>query len=286
MSSAVLDIDLPSVLRSTTLMTPGERSYQPRAERRWKHGTAPVIGLTGGVASGKSSVASLFAKCGCAVIDADSVGHAVLELPAVKEQLVGRFGPAVVRTERPLASGAPGVDRKALAAIVFAEPESRQALEAIVHPLMRARFLEEFEKELGPSRATVRPVVLDAAILRESGWDDLCDVVVFVDAPRAERLRRATQNRGWSDQAFAARESAQWPCEQKQLQSDFVISSNVPLASLHREVERILATLAGSALPDSAARAPSQSLTGSRPGGRHCKDGTGSDAWHDPCPVS
>ena len=65
-------------------MTPGERSHQPRAMRCWKHGTAPVIGLTGGVASGKSSVASLFAEAGFAVIDADSVGHAVLDLPAVR----------------------------------------------------------------------------------------------------------------------------------------------------------------------------------------------------------
>ncbi len=267
-------------------MTLGERSFQPPAASRWKHGTAPVIGLTGGVASGKSSVATLFAEHGCAVIDADSVGHAVLELPAVKERLVGRFGPAVVVGHGPSGSAEPRVDRKALAAIVFADPEARQALEAIVHPLMRARFLEEFEKELGPGRATGRPVVLDAAILREAGWDDLCDLVVFVDAPRAERLRRATQNRGWSLQNFTAREGAQWPCQRKQLQSDFVISSNVPLTSLHHEVERILATFAGPALPVSAAWPPSQSLTGSRPSGRHCKDGTGSDAWHDPCPVS
>ena len=149
------------------------------------------------------------------MIDADSVGHAVLELPAVKKRLVGRFGPAVLVGHGPSNTGEPRVDRKALAAIVFADPEARQALEAIVHPLMRARFLEEFEKELGPGRAMGRPVVLDAAILLEAGWDNLCDAVVFVDAPRSERLRRATQNRGWSDQNFTARETAQWPCERK-----------------------------------------------------------------------
>ena len=243
-------------------MTLGERSFQPRAASRWKHGTAPVIGLTGGVASGKSSVATLFAEHGCAVIDADSVGHEVLELPVVKEQLQNRFGPAVVVGHGPSDSAEPRVDRKRLAAIVFADPEARQALEAIVHPLMRARFLEAFEKELGPGRDPGRPVLLDAAILREAGWDDLCDLVVFVAAPRAERLRRAIENRGWSLQNFTARESAQWPCERKQLQSDFVISSNVPLTSLHREVERILATLAAQALARFRGMGPSQSLTG------------------------
>jgi dephospho-CoA kinase len=268
-------------------MTFGERSHEPRAARCWKHGTAPVIGLTGGIASGKSSVASLFAELGSTVIDADSVGHAVLDLPAVRERLIGRFGPAVSGgLGGQSASGEPRVDRKALAGIVFADTEARQALEAIVHPLMRARFLEVFENEIGLHRPSGRSVVLDAAILREAGWDDLCDLVVFVDAPRSERLGRATLNRGWSEQDFTARESAQWPCERKRLRSDFEISSNVPLAAVRGEVERVLATLAGHDLPDSVAVAPSQSLTVSRPSGRHCKDGTGSDAWHDPCPVS
>ncbi len=267
-------------------MTPGERSHHPRAMRCWKHGTAPVIGLTGGVASGKSSVASLFAEAGFAVIDADSVGHAVLDLPSVREQLVGRFGPGVVAPRGPSGSLELRVDRKALGSIVFADPEARRALEAIVHPPMRARFLEEISSALGPGCPSGRPVVLDAAILREAGWDDLCDLVVFVDAPRSERLRRATGSRGWSDQDFTARERAQWPCERKQLRADFVISTNAPLHSLRLEVERFLALLAGSAPPEAGADSPGPSLAGSRPGGRHRKDGTGSDAWHDPCPVS
>ncbi len=255
MSSAVPDIDLTSVLRSTSSMTPGEQSNQPRAVC-WKHPTAPVIGLTGGVASGKSSVAGLFAGAGAAVIDADSVGHAVLDLPAVREQLVGRFGPGVVAPRGPSGAGELRVDRKALGSIVFADPLARRALESIVHPLMRARFLDQIENELGPGRPAGRPVVLDAAILREALWDDLCDLVVFVDTPRSERLRRARENRGWSEQEFTARELAQWPCERKQLPSDFVISGDAPLPSLRLEVERFLASLLRSAPPDAAAAAP------------------------------
>ena len=93
------------------------------------------------------------------------------------------------------------------AAIVFADPEARRALEAIVHPLMRARFVEAIDQASSASPAPA-PVVLDAAILLEAGWDDLCDLVVFVDAPRSERLRRAADDRGWSEDDLRLARSA------------------------------------------------------------------------------
>ena len=82
-------------------MTSGERSHEPRGPWRWRNGTTPVIGLTGGVASGKSAVAALLAERGCTAIDADSVGHEVLDLPEVKQKLVQRFGPGVVLDHGP-----------------------------------------------------------------------------------------------------------------------------------------------------------------------------------------
>jgi dephospho-CoA kinase len=267
-------------------MTPGERSHEPRAKRLWKHAAAPVIGLTGGVASGKSSVAKLLAERGCAVVDADSVGHQVLDLPSVQQQLVDRFGPAVVSGSDLSAGSSPRVDRKALAAIVFADLSARRALEAIVHPLMRARFLETIATELGSPRPTGRPVVLDAAILLEAGWDDLCDLIVFVDAPRSQRRSRSTQNRGWSDDAFDARERAQWPCEQKQLRADFVVRNDGTLDALSSQVEALLATLDEPAPPEPVAPAPVLSPAEARSGGRHNTDGTGSDAWQSPCSVA
>jgi dephospho-CoA kinase len=267
-------------------MTPGERSHEPRAMRLWKHGTAPVIGLTGGVASGKSSFAKLLSERGFAVIDADSVGHDVLEVPEVQTQLVGRFGPGVV-SGRGLSAGArPRVDRKALAAIVFSDPIARQALEAIVHPLMRARFLEVVANELGSVRPSARPVVLDAAILIEAGWSDLCDSIVFIDAPRSERLRRSAQSRGWSDDDFAARERAQWPCDRKRLGAEFVIRNDGTLDSLRLQAEAFLGALERPAAPPYPAATPVHSPAAARASGRNHTDGTGSDAWQNSCAVS
>src|SRR5262245_41288272 len=180
-------------------MTSGERLDEPRTFRRWRNGTAPVIGLTGGVASGKSAVAALLAEHGFIAIDADAVGHEVLELPEVKQKLVDRFGPGVMRQPAPSAPTGASVDRRALAGIVFADTEARRGLEAIVHPLMRERFIEALSRVL---ETTGGPVVLDAAILLEAGWQDLCDRVIFVDAPRLERIRRAAEHRGWSPAIF------------------------------------------------------------------------------------
>jgi dephospho-CoA kinase len=268
-------------------MTPGERSHEPRAKRLWKHGTAPVIGLTGGVASGKSSFAKLLAERGFAVIDADSVGHDVLDLPGVQARLVDRFGPGVLSSPGLSAGLRARVDRKALAAIVFADAKARQALEAIVHPLMRALFLKVFASELGsvPS-SSVRPVVLDAAILIEAGWDDLCDLIVFVDAPRRERLLRAAETRGWSDDDFAARERAQRPCDQKQLGADFVIRNDGTLDSLGLHAEAFLRALEEPAALEFPEPAPVHSPAEARASGRHDTDGPGSDAWHNSCAVS
>ncbi len=89
-------------------MTPGERSYEPRTSRCWKHGPAPVIGLTGGVASGKSLVASFLAEREFDLIDADSVGHDVLDLPGVRQKLVDHFGPDVLAAGDCHRSRAPG----------------------------------------------------------------------------------------------------------------------------------------------------------------------------------
>ena len=235
-------------------MTSGERLDEPRTSRRWRNGTAPVIGLTGGVASGKSAVAALLAEHGFIAIDADAVGHEVLQLPEVKQKLVDRFGPGVMRQPGPSAPTGASVDRRVLAGIVFADTEARRDLEAIVHPLMRERFIEALSRVL---KTTGGPVVLDAAILLEAGWQDLCDRVIFVDAPRLERIRRAAEHRGWSPAIFDSREQAQWPCDEKRRHAHYVIRNNVDLDSLRLEVDALVTDLG--------------------------EEGSGSDAWQSSC---
>jgi dephospho-CoA kinase len=273
------------VHRSTSLMTPSERSHDPRADPRWQHGATPVLGLTGGLASGKSAVASLLAERGFAVIDADSVGHEVLEGPPVVRKVVERFGTGVLAAEGLSSERGPRVNRAALAAIVFTDPGERRALEAIVHPLMRARFIEAIEQETSPARQGARPVVLDAAILLEAGWDDLCDLVVFVDAPRSERMRRAALLRGWPAEIFDSREAAQWSCEEKRRRAGFVIKNDAGMDRLPREVDRLAATLLELGPATFELPGMERPLAEPRAPGQRPLDGSGSDAWQNPCPI-
>jgi dephospho-CoA kinase len=230
-------------------MTHSPSTREPRAAERRKHGNLAVIGLIGGIGSGKSSVAALFEEARAIVIDADLVGHELLNDPRVCSQIVDRFGTGV------LSGGSVGlqlpciIDRKALGMIVFADPMARRDLETILHPRMRASFEAVIEQESKSTKTEKSMVVLDAAILLEAGWDDLCDLIVFVDAPRDERMRRVQAQRGWSRDVFEARERAQWPCDKKRRRADLVITNDAGVDGLKERVQRILARLAELSYP-------------------------------------
>lgn len=220
-------------------MIPQPLAEKPRPRDRWKHGSVPVLGLIGGIGGGKSSVARLLAARGAAVIDADAVGHELLEEPAIAGRVVARFGPVIQSS-----SGAGGarIDRRALGAIVFGDRAALRDLEAILHPAMRERFrglIGELARDRG------RPcIVLDAAVLLEAGWDELCDRIAWVDAPPAERARRVRESRGWSAETLAAREAAQWPAEEKRRRADWVIDNDADPAGLDHEVDGLLGRIA------------------------------------------
>ena len=231
-------------------MSPCQSVQEPRALGQFRHGLLPVVGLIGDIGGGKSEVAGLFKERGAVVIDADAVGHELLKDPGVLHQIVERFGPGVlVRTGGGEPGLTPAIDRKALGAIVFNDSAARHALEAILHPRMRAWFRAIIERELAENGGEGRLIVLDAAILLEAGWDDLCDRIVFVDAPREERMRRVQEQRGWSREALEARERAQWPADEKRVRADVVINNDSGLESLRRAVEQIDATLADLSCP-------------------------------------
>ncbi len=204
---------------------------------RWKHGTVPVIGLTGAIGGGKSQVAGLLGKKGAVVIDADRVGHEVLKHPEVRRQVIERFG-AGVAEHGPDAAASPGsINRQALGSIVFAARSALDDLEAIVHPRMRRQFEAIIDCESVRGRAPA--VVLDAAVLLEAGWDDLCDLVVFVDASQPIRLQRVAHGRGWTAEVLQAREAAQWPREHKLNRADSVIHNDSSLETLDQSVDRL-----------------------------------------------
>jgi dephospho-CoA kinase len=212
-----------------------ERRPALRAKRRarngpWLHGPLPVIGLIGGIGAGKSTVAAQLAARGSHVIDADAVGHALLDQKPAAAEVLKKFGTEIAQDDDP-----EKVDRSKLAPLVFTDPEARAALERILHPRMRHTFEKAIDRTI--RRHAAPAIVLDAAVLLEAGWDDLCDLIVFVDAPRPERLQRLRASRGWDDAELARREAAQMPLAAKRGRSDLVITNTGDPDHLDKAIE-------------------------------------------------
>lgn len=192
-----------------------------------------IIGITGGVACGKSSVAALFEQAGARRIDADRLGHEVLTDPAAMAAIRDAWGSSVFDSEG-------RIDRRRLAAIVFAPPpegpRNRAILEGISHPKIGALI----EWQVAQAEADGCPwVVVDAALLFEAGWNRRCSQVVFVEAPPEARRNRAAA-RGWSDEQFLAREAAQWPPERKRAMADCVIDNAGNFAQTAEQVRSLI----------------------------------------------
>ena len=193
-----------------------------------------VIGIVGGIGSGKSLVAAAFAVRGGHLIEADQLGHEALRQPDIKKQVIGLWGPGVVNDQGE-------INRRALGKIVFADERQRQKLESLVFPWIGRRIAEEIER--GRQDDYKSFIVLDAAIMFETGWYRSCDKIVFVDAPREIRLQRLNQTRGWTDKDSAVREQAQMPLAEKRQRADVVLMNDGTTADLDAQVDKILATI-------------------------------------------
>ncbi|MBI9094554.1 MAG: dephospho-CoA kinase [Sphaerochaeta sp.] len=180
-----------------------------------------IIGLTGKASAGKNVVASSFARQGCAVIDVDQLGHVVLEQ---NQTLLGEtFGPEILKEGK--------VDRKALGALVFSDPEKLKALEAITHPAMvrECKHLIEKAEEQG-----TEALLINAALLYRMQLYRLCDHVVFVKAPLFSRLLRSKKRDTYTLKKFLARERAQ-----KDIRED-IFPSSLPVFILHNDTDTAL----------------------------------------------
>jgi dephospho-CoA kinase len=207
-------------------MDPRSSILDPRSSLK-----KPVLGLIGGIGSGKTQVAAELARHGGRVISGDQLGHEGLRQPALREQVIRRWGPGVLDEHGE-------VVRRRLGALVFADPAELRDLEAILFPWIERRLREEIAR--AQSDPEVRFVVVDAAVMLEAGWDRLCDAVVFVHAPEAERLRRLAQERGWSAKEVAAREQAQWPLTEKVRRAHATVDNSGSPEQLARQVEDLL----------------------------------------------
>lgn len=192
-----------------------------------------VIGLTGGIGSGKSAAAQILRELGAEVIDADKVAHQMYA-PGTPgwQAVVSAFGQDIVDAQG-------FIDRKKLGAIVFADPQARRRLESILHPLVT----EEIRRRLEELRArgNVHLVVLEAALLLEAGWNELVDQVWLVTAPPELVLQRLQQQRAMSPADVEARQRAQMSDEARRPLAHIVVENSGTMQQLR---ERVVAALA------------------------------------------
>jgi dephospho-CoA kinase len=201
-----------------------------------------LVGLTGGIGSGKSTVARMLEARGAVVFDADALAREAVEPGSPgHDAVVERFGANVL-----LPGGE--LDREALASIVFADAAARRDLEAIVHPEVRRLFAEGCEAH----RDTDRIVVFSAPLLVESGMHTAFEVLVLVSAPAETQVERLLRDRAMREDQIRARIAAQAPLEEKAAVADVIVDNEGRLEELEQQVDRLwdeLLDRAGTAAP-------------------------------------
>src|SRR4051812_42567171 len=205
----------------------------------WQTRPVLVVGLTGGIGSGKSEVARRLATLGATVIDADLIAREVVEpgSPGLA-RVVAEFGPDVLRPDGSL-------DRDAVGALVFADDDNRRRLNAIIHPLIGAQMVQRTAAAgEGDPHAVV---VNDVPLLVEGGTSDRYDVVVVVDVAPETQLQRLVKQRGMTAEDASARIAVQATREQRLAAADLVIDNSGDLADLDARVREVWADLAARA---------------------------------------
>lgn len=190
-----------------------------------------TIGIVGGIASGKSLVASQLQSLGALVVDADRLGHEVLEVPEVRDAIRSRWGDSVLGPDD-------RVDRAAVARRVFRDPDGPSELrflEQLTHPRIGHRLRAIVDEARREGR--VKAVVIDAPLLYRAGLDALCDEVIYVDASRELREARVAR-RGWPVGELGRREAAQDPLEEQKKRATWLLDNSQNAEATRDEIAR------------------------------------------------
>ena len=193
-----------------------------------------MVGLAGGVGSGKSTVAGIMGELGAGVIESDQLSHLEINSPAVKKSIGQWWGQEVFGNDG-------RVDRKKVATIVFRDPSQRHRLEALLHPRIAVRrtdLMAEFDRQ-----PRVKMIVFDSPLLYEADLDLTCDAVIFVDAELDKRKERSEKAHDWPKGELERREKSQQPLDMKRARADYICKNNSTLADLRKQVERIVSQI-------------------------------------------
>ena len=188
-----------------------------------------VIGLTGGIASGKSTASAYLRELGAAIVDADAISRASTRCGgAAFEAVCAAFGDIL---------GADGeIDRRKLGGIVFADEDARRKLNSIVHPAVMAESRAQIEN----ARASgVKVCILDVPLLFETGMEKLCDETWLIYVPREEQIRRMAERDGLDAAAAAARIDSQMPLEEKLKRADVAIDASGTIEQTREKLRRL-----------------------------------------------
>ena len=189
-----------------------------------------IIGLTGGIASGKSTAARILSGLGAVVIDADKVGHEVLRTNAdVRRKLIANFGSCILGNDGE-------IDRGKLGNIVFEDLNALEQLDRIMHPVIRQMVEQKIEAMHGRA---VKAVVVEATLLVEAGWADLVDEVWAVIASESTVIERLRTQRGLTEQEARVRIDSQTPIADRARYADVVIKNDSDIDALRGKIEEL-----------------------------------------------
>jgi dephospho-CoA kinase len=194
----------------------------------------PIIGLAGGIGSGKTTVAAILGELGAAVVASDELNRAELREPEVIRELRGLFGDAILAPDG-------SIDRTAVRQIMAGNPESKRKLEAVLHPrvgVARMELTRRYQADPG-----VSAIIWDSPLLFEAGLDKDCDVVIFVEADERVRKERVAPRRGWTPEQWQRLEQTQMPLDFKRDKADYRVVNNSDRDDLARQVQDVFSRI-------------------------------------------
>ncbi len=198
----------------------------------------PIIGITGGIGSGKSLVASFFSELGCAVIKADELAHEILEESETKQFLLKYLGNNIIKPNNTL-------DRKKIADIIFEDIEKKKLVESYIHPRVIERqnhLIQQYQSE-----DRYKAIVLDVPLLIESSLKHICNLVIFIESDFKLRCQRVRKSRGWTEEEISRREKFLFPNYLKRSIADVILYNNSTIDNCKRQVEKIFSRFISSA---------------------------------------